>query len=77
MTEGLRRSRAAGGGEGLGRQSAASEAKMVDVCSNWHGLNVAEVNVEGFRKTVLEKVPFRVIRLPEVGLGEKDPGLVK
>ncbi|MNS54301.1 Bacterial extracellular solute-binding protein, family 7 [compost metagenome] len=36
---------------------AASEKKMVDVFKQ-RGLNVAEVNVEDFRKTVLAKVPF-------------------
>ena len=37
---------------------AASEKKMVDVFKQ-RGLSVAEVNVDDFRNTVLEKVPFK------------------
>ncbi|MDH0093118.1 sialic acid TRAP transporter substrate-binding protein SiaP [Achromobacter mucicolens] len=37
---------------------AASEKKMVDVFKQ-RGLSVAEVNIDDFRSTVLEKVPFK------------------
>jgi len=37
---------------------AASEKKMVDVFKQ-RGLTVAEVNIDDFRTTVLEKVPFK------------------